>query len=69
MNYNLKNIINKTTNMHYLEVIDWIKDNSKDLSDQATFTVHFFESNFSEDEDLNEAVKQKVKEIIKYGKK
>ena len=69
MIYNLKNINNITTNMHYLEVIDWIKDNSKDWSDQLTYTSQFFDTKSEEDDELNEIVKQKVKKFIEFNEK
>mgnify|MGYP004443548559 CR=1 FL=1 len=69
MNYKLKNISNLITNMHYLEVIDWLKDKSEDYEYEISCSIDFFENECEDNEDLQAKVKKKIEGVIKYNKK
>ena len=68
MDRKLKAINSQITSMHYLEVIDWIKDKSEDFEEEITNSLNYFESD-SDANDLKAKVDKRVKEIVKYNKK
>ena len=69
MNIKLKNITSQITNMHYLEVIDWLKDKSEDCEHEVLCSIQFFEDLGEDNDELRSKVSEKVKEIIEYNEK
>ena len=67
MDSKIKNITSNLTNMHYLEVIDWLKDKSNDFEREVVCSINYFES--SENNDLRAKVSKRVKEIIERNEK
>ena len=67
MELKLKYITATPKNMHYLDVIDWIKDNALDIEHEVINTSYYFISlNEKESEDdLVTRVKKRVKAIIR----
>ena len=69
MDTKLKNLSSSLTNMHYLEVIDWLKDKSEDFEKEVVASTEYFEHWCEDSEDLRSKVSKKIKAVLEGSEK
>ena len=64
MDNKLNQLNSKTTSMHYLDVIEWIKNKAEDFEQEVLLVASFFFEKEQQEQDLLNKVKARVQAIF-----